>query len=73
MRTRTLILGAILFLYQQRKNDSFSEIQIDLRPAMRTTSFDGWQALELQLLNRSDVKVWVEEAKLVITDLEVNF
>ena len=68
-----LILSALLFLYRQRKKEILSEIQIDLCPAVRITSFDGWQALELQLVNRSDVKVWVEEANLVITDLEANF
>ena len=68
-----LILGALLFLYRQRKKDIPSEIQIDLCPAVRITDFDGWQALELQLVNRSDAKVWVEEANLVITDLEANF
>ena len=67
------ILGALLFLFRRHKKDTFSEIQIDLRPAVRITSFDGWQALELQVFNRSDVKVWIEEAKLVITDLEANF
>ena len=68
-----LILSALLFLYRQRKKEILSEIQIDLCPAVRITSFDGWQALEPQLVNRSDVKVWVEEANLVITDLEANF
>ena len=67
------ILAALLFLYRRHKKVSFSEIEIDLRPAVRITSFDGWQALELQVFNRSDVKVWIEEAKLVITDLEANF
>lgn len=69
----TLVLSAILFLYRERKKDIFSEIQIDLCPAVHITSFDGWQALELQLVNRSDAKVWIEEANLVITDLEANF
>jgi hypothetical protein len=67
------ILGALLFLYRRHKKDTFSEIEIDLRPAVRITSFDGWQALELQVFNHSDVKVWIEEAKLVITDLEAHF
>jgi hypothetical protein len=67
-----LILGALLFLYRHHKKEILSEIQIDLCPAVRITSFDGWQALELQLVNRSDVKVWVEEANLVITGLEAN-
>jgi hypothetical protein len=68
-----LILGAILVAFREREKDSFSEIQIDLRPTVRITSFDGWVALELQLVNRSYATVWIEEAKLVITDLEANF
>jgi hypothetical protein len=69
----TLILGAIVFLYRRHKKDNFSEVRIDLRTAVRITSFDGWVALELELINRSDVNLWIEEAKLVITDLEANY
>jgi hypothetical protein len=69
----SLILAAILFQYWQRKKDDLSKIQIDLRPAGRITSFDGWVSLELQIVNNSRVKVWIEEAKLVINDLEANY
>jgi hypothetical protein len=70
----TLTLGAILFQYnRRRKKDDLSQIYIDLRPAVRIASFKGWASLELRLVNRSSVTVWLEEAKLVITDLEANF
>src|SRR5258708_10144601 len=67
------ILGALLFLYWRHKKDTFSEIEIDLTQAVRITSFDGWQALELQVFNRSDVKGWIEEAQLELTDLDAHF
>ena len=66
----SLILGAILIPFRERKEESFSEIQIDLSPAVRITTFEGSVALEL--VNRSDVKVWIEEARLVIAGLEAN-
>jgi hypothetical protein len=68
-----LILGAILFQYRRRKKDNLSPIQIDLRPAVPIASFKGWASLEFQFANRSSATVWLEEAKLVITDLETNF
>jgi hypothetical protein len=69
----TLIIGAILFQYRRRKDGNLSLIKIGLKPAVRIKRFDGWVSLELDLVNRSSVTAWLEEAKLVITDLETNF
>jgi hypothetical protein len=69
----TLNLCAIFVVFRRGKRDSLLEIQIALRPATRISSYDGWVALELQFVNRSDVKVWIDKAKLVIRDLDANF
>jgi hypothetical protein len=69
----TLIIGAILSQYWRRKDGNLSLIKIDLKPVVRIKRFDGWVSLELDLVNRSSVTAWLEEAKLVITDLETNF
>jgi hypothetical protein len=66
-----LIPSAILIPFRVRKKDFFSERQIDLSPAVRITILDGW--VYLQLVNRSEVKMWIEDATLVITDLEAKF
>jgi hypothetical protein len=63
----------MLFLYRRRKRGNSSDIKADLRPAVRITCFDGWAQLELHLVNRSSFTVWLEEATLVITDLDANF
>jgi hypothetical protein len=40
---------------------------------VRISDFEGWASLELHLLNRSGSKVWIEEAKFVLTDLDAHF
>jgi hypothetical protein len=66
----SLIPGAILIPFRERKENSSPEIQVDPSPSVRITTFDGWVALEL--VNRSDVKVWIEEANLVIAGLDAS-
>jgi hypothetical protein len=68
-----IVLGVALFLHRRREDHGFSHIRIDLIPSERITTFDGWVALELQLVNRSDAKLWIEDAHLVVTDLEAHF
>jgi len=68
-----LALFAFSLLFQYRHRKDRSVIKVDLRPAIRIASFDGWASLELQIVNRSDVTVWIEGADLVLTDLDVNF
>ena len=46
--------------------------KIKFAPKLRITREDGWQYLELQLVNRSSWRVWVEEAKVVLADLEAS-
>jgi hypothetical protein len=69
----TIATCGIIFRYLRRRQTDSPVIKIDLRPTVRIASFDGWASLELHLLNRSGFRVWIEEAKLVLTDLDANF
>ena len=57
---------------QKNKADSKSA-HIKFEPKLRITRQDGWTYLELLLVNRSSWTVWVEEASVVLTDLDVNW
>jgi hypothetical protein len=47
--------------------------QIDFSAGLRVFPDDGWVYLELLLVNRSNVSVWVEEAAIVLSELEANW
>jgi hypothetical protein len=68
----SLFVGIILRYLRRGQADS-PVIKINLRPAVRISSFDGWASLELHLSNRSGFTVWIEEAQLVLTDLDAHF
>ena len=64
----------IRFLSWRRKNKvESSPAQIKFVPKLRITRQDGWTYLELQLVNRSSWTVWVEEARLVLADLDAHW
>ena len=46
--------------------------KIKFAPKLRITREDGWQYLELQLVNHSSWTVWVEEASVGLADLDAN-
>jgi hypothetical protein len=56
---------------RKNKGDSKSA-QIKFAPQLTVTHEDGWTYLELQLVNRSSWAVWVEEANLVLADLNAS-
>jgi hypothetical protein len=56
---------------QKSKPDSISA-QIKFTPQLQITRQDGWTYLELLLVNRSNWTVWVEEATVVLDDLDAN-
>jgi len=61
----------IRFLPWRQKNNAESKsAQIKFAPNLTITRQDGWKYLELQLVNRSSQMVWVEEASIVLADLE---
>jgi len=57
---------------QKSKPESISA-QIKFAPQLTITRQDGWTYLELLLVNRSSWTVWVEEATVVLDDLDVNW
>jgi hypothetical protein len=69
----TLTVCGVILRYLRRRHADLPVIKIDLRPTVRISSFDGWASLELHLSNRSGFTVWIEEAQLVLTDLDAHF
>src|SRR5579863_2435733 len=64
----------IRFLPWRRKNNVESNpAQIKFAPKLRITRQDGWMYLELFLVNRSSWTAWVEEATVVLNDLDANW
>ncbi len=58
----------------RRKNETESEqIEVAFAPELRIVRNDGWVSLELLLANDANVMVWVEEAIVVLTDLDANW
>jgi hypothetical protein len=56
---------------KKNKADSKSA-QIKFAPQLEVTREDGWTYLELQLVNRSSWTVWVQEASVVLADLDAD-
>ena len=61
-----------LLLWRQKNKAESKTAKIKFAPKLRITREDGWQYLELQLVNRSSWAVWVEEASVVLADLDAN-
>src|SRR5882724_5193811 len=68
-----LAVCGVILRYLRRRHADSPVIKINLRPTVRISSFDGWASLELHLSNRSGFTVWIEEAQLVLTDLDAHF
>ena len=62
-----------LLPWRQKKRAESKSAQIQFEPKLRIASQDGWTYLELQLVNRSSWTVWVEEASIVLADLEADW
>ena len=57
----------------RKKNRAESKAgQIKFEPQLTITREDGWKYLELLLVNRSCWQVWVEEASVVLADLDAD-
>lgn len=56
---------------EKNKAESISA-QVIFAPQLTTTHEDGWKDLELLLVNRSSWAVWVEDASVVLADLDAN-
>ena len=58
--------------WRQKYKSKSKSVQIKFAPRLAITREDGWVYLELQLVNRSSWRVWVEEACVVLADLDAN-
>jgi hypothetical protein len=47
--------------------------RVDFSARLRIIHDDGWVSLELLLVNRSNVTVWVADATVVLTDLDTDW
>ena len=65
------IWGRLLPWRQKAKVESPSA-QIKFAPELRITRNDGWVYLLLRLVNRSKCTVWVQEASIVLIDLDAQ-
>jgi hypothetical protein len=61
-----------LLPWRQKNKANSKSAQIKFAPKLRMTHKDGWAYLELQLVNRSSWGVWVEEATIVLIDLDAE-
>lgn len=61
-----------LLPWRRKNREEPNHAQIKFEPKLRITRQDGWTYLELLLVNRSSWTVWVEEASIVLTDLDAN-
>lgn len=66
------IRGGRLFSWWRKGGPESKPIQIQFAPTLRTTRDYGPQSLELLLVNRSSVMVWVEEAMVGLTELDAS-
>jgi hypothetical protein len=62
-----------LFRRWGRPKPEHRGFQIDFLARVRLFREDDWAYLELFLMNRSNVAVWVEEAVVVLSNLEANW
>jgi hypothetical protein len=62
-----------LFRRRRKAKPAPGDFQIDFSAGLRVFPDDGWVYLELLLVNRSNVSVWVEEAVIVLSELEANW
>jgi hypothetical protein len=62
-----------LFRWWRKTKAEPGGFQIDFSARVRLFRQDDWTYLELSLVNRSNVTVWVEEAVVVLSNLEANW
>jgi hypothetical protein len=59
-----------LFRRWRKTKPEPGRVQIDFSGRLRVFHNDDWVSLELVLVNRSEVTVWVEDATVALTDLD---
>lgn len=61
-----------LLPWRQANRAESKSAQVKFAPQLTTTHGDGRRCLELRLVNRFSSTVWVEDATVVLADLEAN-
>jgi hypothetical protein len=61
-----------LLPWRQKNRPESKSAQVKFAPRLKITREDGWKYLELLLVNRSSWAVWVEEACIVLADLDAD-
>jgi hypothetical protein len=59
--------------WRQKNRAESKSAQIKFAPQLMFSRKDGWNYLELLLVNRSSWTVWVEEANIVLADLRAKW
>jgi hypothetical protein len=62
-----------LLPWRQKNKAETKSAQVKFACHLAFTHENGWDYLELQLVNRSSWNVWVEEATIVLDDLSATF
>jgi hypothetical protein len=62
-----------LLAWLQKNKPNSNSGQIKFAPKLRIIRKDGWRYLELHLVNRSSWAVWVQEAAVVLVDLDAKW
>jgi hypothetical protein len=62
-----------LFRWLRRTKPERGGGRVDFSARLRIIHDDGWVSLELLLVNRSNVTVWVEDVTVVLTDLDTDW
>jgi hypothetical protein len=66
-------IGARFFSWRRKNKAESNPAQIKFAPKLRINRDDGWELLELLLVNRSKASIWVGDATVVLTDLDANW
>ena len=61
-----------LLPWRQKNKAETKSAQVKFACRLAFTHENGWDSLELQLVNRSSWNVWVEEATIVLDDFHAN-
>ena len=62
-----------MFRWWRKTGTDVKGSKIDFAPKLKITRNNGWVSLELLLNNDAKKAVWVEEAKVIITDLDAEW
>jgi hypothetical protein len=62
-----------LFRWWRKAGSESGHIEIRFDPQLKINRYEGGGSLDLLLVNDAEITVWVEEARIVLTDLDANW